>query len=82
MDVALLQEPQRFARCGAQSSEAQDPKSHSRSLVCWTQPGMGSARRQDCRRIDHDWVKCPPLNAAYGFGLAGVGVGGGFHSFI
>lgn len=29
VDVALLQEPQRFARCGAQSSEAQDPKSHS-----------------------------------------------------
>ena len=82
VDVALLKEPQRFARCDTQSSEAQDPKSHSRSLVCWTQPGTGSARRQDRRRIDNDSVKCPPFNAACGFGLAGVGVGGGFHSFI
>ena len=43
---------------------------------------MGSARRQDCCRIDDDWVKRPLLNVASGFGLAREGVGGGFHSFI
>ena len=43
---------------------------------------MGSARRQDCCRIDDDWVKRPPLNVASGFGLAREGDGGGFHCFI